>query len=476
MAVLFYRLSNGYALRGWLGMSGGLVKDGHVRQLREVEFRVLALCDGRTELDKGWLSEQEREAMDAFLEQGVVSTSEIADPIVPEQEYRRYNNRYVETLFWSITGRCNYRCRHCYMDAPDGFLGELSHEEAMAIIDQIAQCGIFRVDLTGGEPFVRPDFWELVDALQTHDILVGKIYTNGWLLNGEVLDQFEARGLKPAFSLSFDGVGWHDWMRGVRGAEEAALNALRLCVKRGFLVDVEMCLHKGNVHTLRDTVRLLAGIGVPTIKVAPVVDTELWRKNGEANDYSVRECYEDNIAYIPQYFEDGCPMRVILPLIDLVPRAPWYRMLGTRYSENMMPEKCHLCGSVRANAYIAPDGRLLPCMPMTSAPQEFQEQFPKVTEIGLQKGLSNSFFMEFVDRRVSDLIRVNEKCAACPHVRKCGGGCRAAALQYTGDLMGADEDLCMLFNEGWEDRARQTAEEAIARYCPKENQNGSTAG
>ena len=59
-------------------------------------------------------------------------------------------------------------------------------------------------------------------------MVIGKIYTNGWLLNEEVLDQFASRGMKPQISVSFDGVGWHDWMRGIQGAEERTLNALRL--------------------------------------------------------------------------------------------------------------------------------------------------------------------------------------------------------------------------------------------------------
>src|SRR5699024_10246901 len=114
-----------------------------------------------------------------------------------DQYYRYYSNRYVKMVFWSVTGRCNYRCRHCYIDGPDGKLGEMSTEQAMDLIDQMAGCGVLRVDLTGGELFVRKDLWQLIDRILSYKMTIGQIYTNGWLVNEELIEQFELRGIKP---------------------------------------------------------------------------------------------------------------------------------------------------------------------------------------------------------------------------------------------------------------------------------------
>lgn len=209
-----------------------------VRNLSQEEFQVLLLCDGETELDKDLLSELEQ-TLRQCEEKGWVEKCEFPQPLEQDQRYQYYRNRYVHMVFWSITGKCNFRCRHCYMDAPDAALGELSTEEALDLIDQMAACGVLRVDITGGEPFVRRDFWQLVDRMVSHKITIGMVYTNGWLLDDKVLDGFECRSLKPEFSLSFDGVGWHDWMRGIPGAEKAALRAMELCRDRGFRVNAE---------------------------------------------------------------------------------------------------------------------------------------------------------------------------------------------------------------------------------------------
>lgn len=436
---------------------------------------MLLLCDGRTELDRDLLSDREQKALEFLLKEEVISAADGPDPISRGQEYRRYENRQVDAAFWSITGRCNYRCRHCYMDAPDAAMGELPHERAMDLIDQFAQCGIFRVDLTGGEPLVRSDFWELVDAILARGMAIGMIYTNGWLVDEALLAKFKERRLRPEFSVSFDGVGWHDWMRGVKGAEEAALRALRLCIAHGFPVNVEMCLHRGNVHTLRETVKLLAGIGVPRMKAGPVSDTELWRKNCEGNRYTQKDFREDALAYIPQFYEDGCLMEVLLNgIIEMKKDTGEFMVVPERYDGTEDAGKRHLCGAVRHSCYISPEGRLLPCIPMTSCKE--QKLFPKIEDIGLQKGLSDSFYMKIADSRVCDLMEANEKCRECEHVLKCGGGCRASALMCSGDVMGADEDQCILWREGWVDRIRQTAEDAIRRFPPKETRDEPTAG
>ena len=96
-----------------------------------------------------------------------MESCEEPQPIEKRQYYKYYHNRYVRSIFWSITGKCNYRCRHCFMDAPEGALGELSTQQAFDLIDQMAECGVLQVDITGGEPFVRKDFWQLVDRIRS---------------------------------------------------------------------------------------------------------------------------------------------------------------------------------------------------------------------------------------------------------------------------------------------------------------------
>ena len=196
---MFYKLKSNYLLRGWEGNAWILIQrpQNHSWRLTAEQFQALMLCDGETELSNDWLDESIRRELKQLVKDGLIEASASASPLRPEQYYKYYHNRYVERVFWSVTGRCNFRCRHCYMDAPDAALGELSTEEAFDLIDQMAECGVQNVDITGGEPFVRKDFWQLVDRILSRKMVINQVYTNGWLLDDSILDKFESRGLKP---------------------------------------------------------------------------------------------------------------------------------------------------------------------------------------------------------------------------------------------------------------------------------------
>lgn len=462
---MYYRLKPSYALRGWDKLAWTLIQrpDNGMRRLSQEEFQTLLLCDGMTDMVDDLMSATIRETLQKYEEQKIIEACSSAQPLEPDQYYRYFENRYVRSVFWSITGRCNFRCRHCYMDAPDAALGELSTKEALELIDQMADCGVLRVDLTGGEPFVRKDFWLLVDRIVSHGMTIGQIYTNGWLLNDAVLDAFESRKLKPQFSVSFDGVGWHDWMRGIPGAEDAALRALYLCRERGFYVNAEMCIHRGNQDSLPETVRVLRVAGITSLKVGNVSMTDLWRRNSEGNALTQQEYLEAMLRYIPRYFDADMPMDILITGVIHLHRDKTYKIVAERYDGTERCLDCRLCDSARWSCYITPEGRLLPCMPMTACTE--QEQFPLVQEIGLKKGLSDSFYMQFVDRRIRELLNVNTECSSCPYQLKCGGGCRASALlEGDHDLMGPDRSMCVLWKEGYAERIRSAAEEAIANY------------
>ena len=283
-----------------------------IKRLDRNEFNALILCDGQRDLDTIELSESIQNALRLFEKEGVVTFHEKSHLIQPEQYYRHYDTKYFKSVVWSITGRCNFRCRHCYLDAPGAAFGELSTEEAFSIIDQMAECGIHTIELTGGEPLVRKDFWELVDRLCANGISIDQVYTNGWLLTEEILDGFSRRDLKPEFSISFDGLGWHDWMRGTEGAEDAAFRAVRLCHDHGFPTNIEMCLHKGNRNTLRETVLKLAEAGTGSIKCSFVMNTPLWLEHSAGNHMTIQEYCDTVMEYLPRFFEYGMPIDLLL--------------------------------------------------------------------------------------------------------------------------------------------------------------------
>ena len=448
----YYRLKDNYILRSWDKLPYAVVDTQTLMRafIDSKYFSALKLCNGNIDTSLPFITDSDRDIIREFEEKGIVEPCSPGQAITEKQQYRKFPVRYIRLVHWSITGRCNYRCKHCYLSAPDAKYGELSHEQIMSIIHQLAECGIMAVSLTGGEPLIRDDFMEIVDALVERGIIITQIYSNGALVNEKLLRELDSSGIHPELNMSFDGVGWHDWMRGVPGAEDAVNRAFELCRDMGFPTGAEMVIHRMNMHTIRESVNHLASLGVKTLKLGSVKDTETWEKYKADNTLSLKEAYQTYLDYIPDYYADGMPLTIQLENFFMASPDKPEAFSIPEYRCGEDEDSC-ICGAVRNAMYIAPDGHLLPCMPMAGTP--LQDRMPMLTEKSLAECINDSFWIELVNKRLRDFFAVNEGCRKCEQFEHCGGGCRAEALSADPDnYMGKSPGLCELLLGGWPEK------------------------
>ena len=95
---------------------------------------------------------------------------------------------------WEITNACNLRCRHCYASAGDKASGELTTKEALDLVAELDSTGAADVTLSGGEPFLRKDLWQILRALNSRGIPF-IIYTNGTLLDHRRVKKLSQTGV-----------------------------------------------------------------------------------------------------------------------------------------------------------------------------------------------------------------------------------------------------------------------------------------
>ena len=454
-----YLLQKGYELCGWEGLPFALRHPNplEVEFFDRDEYRVVLALDGRHDIDEGSLTADQRKLLEHLKAQGVAVPCGEEARLDPGQEYQRYPATYKRYVQWSVTGRCNYRCRHCFMSAPDYRGEDLSAAQYRHILDELAACGIRVVQITGGEPLIHPRFYELLDEIRRRDILLEVIYSNGRLVDEKLLDELEKRQMRPAFHMSFDGVGWHDWMRGVDGAEEAVIRAFRLLHERGYETSASMCLHRHNIGTLKESVDLLASLGVSRLKVGVASPEGLWKRETE-HFITHDEANEAILSYLPQYVADGMPVSTEFNgILDFDRQNRSITIPFAKFSGEAGAERVSACRAARSSMYISASGRVLPCMPISGT--AIEARFESILEKPLAEILTKSFYREMCRLPMSACIEHNERCRACGYRLLCGAGCRANACGAGSvDYLGIDEEACHFFKNGWYERAKEAAE------------------
>lgn len=461
LEMAYYVLNKGYRLRGWKGLPFGLTHPNpRLTDFFDKEtYRVVYEMDGMHDIQEEKLSEAQKRMLDRLLKLEFAHLSDGKERLDPDQEYHRYPGMYKKSVQWSITGRCNYNCRHCFMSAPDYRGEDLSLEDSIRIINQLADNGIMNVSLTGGEPFVNPHFYEILDALKEKGMILETLYSNGKMVDEHLLDELEKRGMHPAFHISFDGLGWHDWLRGEKGAEEEAIRAFRLLKSRGYQISTSFCLHKHNINDLRKNINFLADLGLVHVKMNIASPTGRW-KNETEHFLSQEEAHKAILEYLPHYFEDGMPVSVQLcTLLEINKDTGIMRVPARKYGGNEGSEKAFACGVVKDSMYISPTGKVLPCMTMGGT--AIDAKFDSMLERDLGDILADSYYRDMCLVKMGDCITHNEKCRDCRYRLMCGAGCRAAGCGETNtDYLSVDEDCCSFFLNGWYEKAQ----EAIEKY------------
>ena len=470
----YYVLNEGFALRGWKGRPFGLgyPNPHYVDFFDKEDYEVIASMDGRHDINEDELTEGQRKTLKRLIESKIVSESDGTKHIEQYQEYKKYPAMYKRSATWSITGRCNYKCRHCFMSAPDYHGEDLNMEQCNRILDGIDECGIRSIALTGGEALVNSHFYEILDELEERYIILDTIYSNGLLINEKLFDELEKRKMHPAIHISFDGVGWHDWLRGVEGAEEIAIKAFKLAKERGYQTSASMCLHKHNISTLRETINLLASLGLVHLKMNVASPTGRW-KNESEHFISQDEANQAILDYLPQYIEDGIPLSVqFCGFLEFDKEKKIITIPFRKFTGVAGADDAYACGAVKTSMYISPQGKILPCMSLGGT--AIDSLFDSALEKPLSEILSDSYYRDMCLLKMKDCIEHNEKCRDCKYKLMCGAGCRACACGETStDYLGIDEETCLFYKHGWYEIAKETIEKYKDCF-PKDDSDNKT--
>jgi len=323
---------------------------------------------------------------------------------------------YDFLIQWHLTERCNLKCKHCYQEGRK--LQELSREQIFAVIDEIAemlQAWRQNYDLefqpsfnvTGGEPFLRPDFFVILEQMTGIGF---EIYV---LSNGTIITAERARRLKElqvnGVQVSLEGPREiHDAIRGP-GSFAASLQGIRTLMATGLQVSLNATLSRVNAGYFRDLVVVARSLGVPRLGFSRLVPSGQGRTmlDQMLSTAQVKELYEEVLSLkvdgltITTGDPMAAQMRVPAP-VEIDPE----------------PFPCGGCSAGVAGLTILADGAVVPC-------RRLHLPLGKVGRDSLREIWATAPILE----ALRDKSRYAGKCGACAHWADCRG-CRAIAYEY----------------------------------------------
>ena len=346
-------------------------------------------------------------------------------------------------IAWEITRSCNLSCAHCRAAAEFGhYKGELSLDEIKSVIDNICTISNPIIILTGGEPLLRPDIWEIIDYCHEKGAMP-VVGTNATLITDEIAAKLAEHKIpRISVSIDFASAKDHDEFRGEPGCFDASIEGIKAAKRHGVGVQINTTVTKHNVGDLPAIHDLAVDLGVdafhifmlvPTGRGSELLEIEL---SPEESEKALTWAYERQKTSPLHFKPTDSPhyYRIIRQLA----KKEGKKVTREEYGMDAMTRGC--LGGITFG-FISHVGDVQPC-------GYFDMQLGNVKEQPFSEIWTNS--KVFNDLRDYSLLK--GKCGACEYKAVCGG-CRARALEVTGDYM-ESEPYCAYIPEGWHEEEK----------------------
>ena len=451
-----YLLKKDYRLRGWTDYWICL-EHFPTRDLTELTAReghFLMKCNRVREIDEEAFAPE----ISRFLEKGVIEKA-AGGQLLPEQAYRLYENRRFRSLNLSVTGSCDFRCRHCFNAADDSPRGVTPKTEAIIdLIRRMDECGVAKLGITGGEPLLHPGHLRITQEIKDRGMILETMNTNLYHMSPEFPDALHAQGHDPEIYTSFDGIGAHDWLRRVPGSEERTIQQIRLMKKKGFRIHVHTCVWKDSMQTVKATALKMQELNVDEFRITAVEPSVRWM--GDSPDQLIP--FGEWLAFMTDFLDWWYANRIRM---DLDIWGYWYHSFGSGSARiktvlSLDPASQYrvpFCPDAYQRPYIDCDGKIMTCLGMSGLSKAFGYDWGNVYSDDLHHILRNGELMKLFRLSVGEMKDRSSDCRDCEWMKLCNYGCRAEACAQGNGIEGIDQRICIFFKDGYYDRFRAIA-------------------
>ncbi|MDT7876778.1 MAG: radical SAM protein [Sulfolobaceae archaeon] len=339
-----------------------------------------------------------------------------------------FSQVFRPVITWNMTYKCNLNCIHCYINASPNAPDGLTHEEAIRLIDEMAEIKIPLLIMSGGEPLMRKDFFELASYASSKGIKLA-LSTNGTLISEKVAQKLKEIGfVYVGISLDSYNPEFHDKFRGVKGAFDLAIKGIKNALNAGLNVGLRFTLTKDNIDQVEEYIKFAVSLGVSRITFYHLSASGRGKElKGLMYTPSQYVKFMNTLIKYAKELKGKVEFETTLGNFDGVYIA---KLLG---DEELLKFVETTGGCGRKMVSIYPNGDVYPCQFIDFV------KLGNVREKPLKEILS-SIPDVFVN---TDKYLKGENCGTCEYKWACKGGDRARAYYWSGSIYG-DDPLCPL--------------------------------
>jgi len=351
---------------------------------------------------------------------------------VENRAVKAYKLGRPSDVIWNITNRCNLLCDHCYM-AADGHVrpDELSDEEAITLVHQMGERGLPALFLSGGEPMMRKNFWEILELARSYDIRV-TVSTNCTLMDREAAKRLRGAGIDWIATSLYGPDEFHDAMVRVPGTRKRVIEAIKVLREEGVNVAIKTAISKETWPYIYDLIAEAKALDVGLLYFCDLITAG--RSEGEDDGRITAAQWRELADFIIEDIlsEDSKMEWDIGAMPSFIPYvAERLTERGIDVSNGLERLKTiSACPVGKGHMNINSEGGIMPC--------QFAQDWTigNVRETSLQDAVGELYKL---DQQEAQGVCSPE---ACEYSRICRG-CRAKAWQRTGDPM-AEDVTCLL--------------------------------
>jgi len=348
-------------------------------------------------------------------------------------------------VIWNLIRRCNLTCKHCYSISGDvDFPNELSTSEVFHVMDDLKAARVPVLILSGGEPLMRPDIFEISSRAKAMKFYVG-LSSNGTLIDEVLADRIREIGYDYV-GVSLDGIGeTHDLFRRKQGAYQQSLNGLRLLCDRGIKVGVRFTMTEGNAAELPRMMDLVEQEGFAKFYLSHLVYAGRGNKNrGEdAMWQTTRDTMDMVIGRAWRWVQEGRDMEIVTGNNDAdAVYLLYWAARNAPHAVDALRGKLVRWGGNSSGVNVANIDNLGNVHPDT---MWWHHTIGNVKERSF-----GAIWSDLSDPIMAGLKKkpreIGGRCGACAYFAICNGNTRVRALRITGDPW-AEDPGCYLSDE-----------------------------